>query len=207
MARMEGLLQQLVDLQMANLRPTSCQSGWTTPVMQEGHEVNDNSSALSYIDDPELVPTRGQHRAHFADQAQTVPEGPPSALVDDDKMAILASLKKLRMKQQVHASCSGDLAFSQGQDESDLNYEIRMNRSARAAVMAEFRAGATTAYLYRALAPQDRFTLNNDPPARCPHLLGPNAIPLPFRQRQNNMQEFSHNHIGQGEHVSPHMNS
>ena len=43
--------------------------------------------------------------------------------VDDDKMAILISLKKLRMKQQACA-CAGharDFVYTQGWEEMDLN--------------------------------------------------------------------------------------
>jgi hypothetical protein len=105
-------------------------------------------------------------------------------------MAILISLKKLRMKHQAHDSQSGDNALSQGRDELDLNYEIRMSRSAHAAIMAEFCAGATMANLYRMLAPWNGSTRVDGRPARCPHLLGSNAIPLPYQQRSDNIEDF-----------------
>ena len=41
--------------------------------------------------------------------------------VDDDKMAILISLKKLRMKQQACAGHAQDFVYTQGWEEMDLN--------------------------------------------------------------------------------------
>jgi hypothetical protein len=88
--RMEGLLQQLVDIQMASLRSASHQSGHGTPIVQPVHEADDDDddddegSVLSYINDTEPAPIKERPRAHFASQ-DPLPEEPPSVPVDDDE--------------------------------------------------------------------------------------------------------------------------
>jgi hypothetical protein len=194
MSRVEGLLQQLVDLQISNLRPMSRQSEGRTPMVQQAPEPeaddDDENSVLSYIDEPELAAAREQPRAHFANQSLRLEEAMPQ--IDDNEMAVLVSLKKLRMKQQSCAGRAGDFVYTQGREEMDLNYEVRMGRSAHAALMAELRAGVTTASLYRELVPHDGPARVTNPPARRPYSTGSNAIPLPPRQRQSNMAELGH---------------
>jgi hypothetical protein len=55
--RLEGLMQQFITLQMSNLRPLSHQSGCKMPIMPQAAEA-DVSSELSYVEEPELAPTR-----------------------------------------------------------------------------------------------------------------------------------------------------
>jgi hypothetical protein len=194
MSRVEGLLQQLVDLQILNLRPTSRQSEGRTPTVQPAPKPeadhDDENSVLSYIDEPELAAAREWPRAHFADQSSRLEEAMPQ--IDDDEMAVLVSLKKLRMKQQSRAGRAGDFVYTQGREETDLNYEVRMGRSAHAALMAELHAGVTTASLYRELVPHDGPARVTNPPARRPYSTGSNAIHLPPQQRQSNMAELGH---------------
>ena len=84
---------------------------------------------------------------------------------------------------QAHSGCSQEVGSSQGHNESDLDYDVRLTRSARAAVLAEVRAGMTTAELYRALA------LHNGPMRVAEshmtrsYLSSSNTIPLLTRQR------------------------
>jgi hypothetical protein len=201
--RMEGLLQQLVDIQMASLRSASRQSGRGMLVVQPVHEADDDDddsegSVLSYINDTEPAPIKEQPRAHFASQ-DPLPKEPPSVPVDDNEFMILVSLRKLRMKEQARVSYCGDFGLNQGWDETDLDYEIRMSHSAHAALMAEFHASATTNDLYRALAPQDGSTRVTNPPARCLFLSGSNTIPLPSRRSTRDIQEPSRNPIAEGD--------
>jgi hypothetical protein len=111
------------------------------------------------------------------------------------------------MKEQACVGRCRDFGLNQGQDETDLNYEIRMSRSACAALMAEFRAGATTNNLYRALAPQDGSTRVANPPARCLFLSGSNTIPLPSRRSTRDIQEPSRNPIAEGDSTGGNMDS
>ena len=48
MGRVELLLQQLVDIQMSNLRPTSCQSGHEAPVTHPSLAANEEQD-LEYV--------------------------------------------------------------------------------------------------------------------------------------------------------------
>ena len=98
MGRVEGLLQWLVDIQMSNLRPPSHQPEHEMPAVQPSPNINDNQD-IEYIDKPEPVPVRERHRAHFAEQVSSVEET-RVGMPDNDEMAILINLKRLRLRQQ-----------------------------------------------------------------------------------------------------------
>ena len=70
MGRVESLLQQLVDIQISNLRPALRQSGCEMPVTHPSQAV-DEEQGLEYVEEPEPepapAPTREQYRVHFAD--------------------------------------------------------------------------------------------------------------------------------------------
>jgi hypothetical protein len=111
------------------------------------------------------------------------------------------------MKEQARLGRSSDFGFVQGWDETDLDYEIRMSRSARAALLADFRAGVTANGLYKAMAPQDGSTRVANPPARRPFLSGSNAIPLPSRRSARDVQEPGQNPMTEGDSTGGNTNS
>ena len=160
------------------------------PAIQPSPNIDDDWD-IKYIDEPEPVPVREQHRAHFAEQVSSVEEM-RAATPDDDEMAILVNLKRLRLRQQAHSGCSQEVSLSQGHNKSDLDYNVRLTQSARAAVLAEICAGMTTAKLYGALAPHDGPMRVAESHTTCSFLSGSNAIPLPTRQRSGDRQEPGH---------------
>ena len=159
------------------------------PAIQPSPNI-DNDQDIKYIDEPEPVPVREQLGAHFVEQVSV--EETRAAMPDNDEMAILVNLKHSRLRQQARSGHSQEVGLSQGHNESDLDYDVRLTRLARAAVLAEIHAGMTTAELYRALAPHDGPMRVVESHTTCSFLSGSNTIPLLTQQRSGDRQEPGH---------------
>jgi hypothetical protein len=142
-----SLLQCLIDMQLDCKGRASSHS----EVEEQAAPAKPESPGLVYIN-PLHAQESTWPRAHFTEEPQYL-LAESATMLDEDKLEMLTSLKRIALKRQGQDNGRRDMGFRRGHAESASTYEARLTQSAHAAIIVELRNGTTPADLYRTLGP------------------------------------------------------